>query len=458
MQPANTLVRTEIRVTGALAAIFSLRMFGLFLLLPVFSVLGEELDGASPALIGTAIGIYGMMQALLQIPFGRLSDRIGRKPVIVGGLLLFVAGGVVAAGAETILGVIAGRALQGAGAIASVIMALVGDVVSDAHRTRAMAAVGMSVGLSFVLALVAGPLLADALGLSGLFWMTVFMGLAAVVVAVRAIPRDAARHRAMLAPTGFGRLWRAPDLWRLNLGIFLLHLALTATFVALPRVLQDEAGLELGRHSLLYVGVMLAGVVGMVPMIIRAERHAARPVKLGAILLLALAEFGLAAAGASLWSHVAALVLFFTAFNLLEALLPSLVSRAAPAGSRGAAMGLYSSSQFVGVFLGAQIGGLLVQWVDTSAVFLVNGVLLALWLIPALGFRELPRMESRVLTFDGGAGDADARLAGLLRLDGVEDGLVIPEDRMLVVRFDPARVDRDALESALRDGARPRQT
>lgn len=459
MRSASSLVKAEIRVTAAMASIFALRMFGLFLLLPVFSVLGADLEGSTPFLIGTAIGIYGMMQALLQIPCGILSDRFGRKPVIIGGLCLFVAGGLLAALADSIWGVILGRALQGAGAIASVIMALIGDMVSDAHRTRAMALVGMSVGLSFVLALVAGPVLAAQVGLSGLFWMTVVMGVAAVAVALRTVPADTgSRHRAILAPTGLGQLWRAPDLWRLNLGIFSLHLVLTASFVALPRVLRDQVGLALEHHSLLYVGVMAGGVLGMVPMIIRAERHTTRPVKLAAILMLASAQVVLAIAGAGLWLHIVALLLFFTGFNLLEAMLPSLVSRAAPAGSRGAAMGLYSSNQFLGVFLGAQLGGVLLQWAEASLIFVANALVLMLWLIPSLTFRELPRLDSQVLPFDADTTDPQVSLTELLRIDGVEDGLLIAEDRVLVVRFDPLRVDKDVLERAMRDSARSPQT
>lgn len=448
MSTRNPLHSAELRVTGAMALIFALRMFGLFLLLPVFSLLGDELRGASPALIGTAIGAYGMMQALLQIPFGLMSDRLGRRPMILAGLALFILGGVVAALSETIYGVIAGRMLQGSGAIASVIMAMVGDVVSDAHRTRAMALVGMSVGGSFVLALIFGPLMAQGLGLSGLFWTTSAMGAGALLVALWMVPatKPAQRQTAIHAPQGLRVLFRHKDLWRLNLGILMLHLVLTATFVALPLVLREQLEMPLGQHSLLYLGVMIAGVVGMVPLIIMAERRSVRPVKLAAITMLVLAEAGLVVAGSSFFYHVIALVLFFTAFNLLEALLPSLVGRAAPAGVRGAAMGLYSSSQFLGVFLGGQLGGLLLGTEGATAVFAGCALLLSGWGAAALSFRELPRLDSRVLPIPDQLGDGEAWLASLLAIEGVEEGMMVPEDGIAVLKVDPRKVDDGALE------------
>ncbi len=447
-----SLNRAERRVTGTLAAIFALRMFGLFLLLPVFSLFGDGLEGATPVLIGTAVGIYGLLQALLQVPFGYLSDRFGRRPMILLGLVLFVVGGVVAALSDHIYGVILGRALQGAGAIASVVMALVGDSVADERRTRAMAMIGMSVGGAFVFALIVAPLLAGALGLSGLFWATVGLGIAALAVAWVRVPAGRGARAAMRSPLSVTALLRHPDLWRLHLGIFSLHLVMTATFVVVPWMLREQAGLAVGSHSLLYLGVMVGGVFGMVPMIIYAERHRARPVMVAAIMLLAGAELLLAIAGASLGWYVLALLLFFTAFNLLEALLPSLVGRAVPAGTRGVAMGVYSSCQFVGVFSGAQLGGALLGS-GASAALLLCALLLVLWALVAMSLKELPKLQSHVIALGMTGAEAEQWLQQAVQQTGVIEGLLVPEEQSAILRLDPEKVDEGLLKQWLGDGA-----
>lgn len=447
--PDSALLAAEIRVTSTLAMIFGLRMLGLFLLLPVFSVLGGDLEGSTPALIGTAIGIYGLFQALLQIPFGMLSDRIGRRPVILAGLVLFVAGGAVAALSDHIVGVIIGRALQGAGAIAGVIMALVGDTVSDQRRTRAMALIGMSVGGAFVLALVVGPLLARGLGLSGLFWAITGLGAMALLVAWWRVPGPAmlASHAAMRSPLSLWQLATHAHLWRLHLSIFVLHLAMTATFVVLPLMLREQLGLSLSSHSLLYLLVMLGGVLGMVPLVIRADRHKAVPVLAIGVALLALAQVLLALSVETLWWYVVALLVFFTAFNLLEALLPSLVGRAIPAGTRGAAMGVYSSSQFLGVFIGGQLGGwLLGAGGGELALWLVAGTV-AVWGVLLLGMRELPKLESRVVSLVAGSQPPD--MGQVLQITGVVEGVLVPEDGILVLKIDTQKLDENALNEWL---------
>ncbi|MDF1780916.1 MAG: MFS transporter [Alcanivoracaceae bacterium] len=452
--PRDALRKAEIRITSTMAMIFGLRMFGLFLLLPVFSLLGGELSGATPLLIGTAIGAYGLLQAFLQIPFGMLSDRFGRRPLILAGLVLFTVGGVVAALSDHIYGVILGRALQGAGAIASVIMALVSDSVSDDRRTRAMALIGMSVGGAFVLALIVGPLAARSLGLSGLFWAISVMGAIALLVAWFRVPRskNLHAHAAMRSPLSLLQLFRHSDLWRLNLSIFSLHLVMTATFVVLPLVLRQQVGLTLEAHSLLYLLVMLGGVVGMVPLIIYADKRRVRPVMLAGIAMLIAAEALLAVSGSALWQHIVALLIFFTAFNLLEALLPSLVGRAVPAGTRGAAMGIYSSSQFFGVFVGGQLGGWLLGSNGSAGAFWLCVGMLAVWLLCALSFRELPRLESRIIQMDEGV-QSGARLQELLSLEGVVEGLLVPEDGIAVLKVDPAILDEDLLKQWLAGSA-----
>ncbi len=443
----STLVRTEIRVTGALASIFALRMFGLFMILPVFAVFGAALPGATPFLIGLAVGAYGLMQALLQLPFGMLSDRFGRKPLILAGLVLFACGGVVAATAETIQGVILGRALQGAGAVAAVIMALVADVVSEQHRTRAMAAVGMSVGGAFVLALILGPLLATWLGLSGLFWLSSLLAVGGLLVALAWVPNPAVRVREAQLPLGprLLRILKDPLLLRLNSGIFVLHAVLTACFVVVPGLLSERLGLPLARHSLLYLVVFLASFVAMVPLIIASERRGLRPVMALAVLLLGVALVLLALAGDRLWWFGLALFVFFTGFNLLEALLPSLVGRAAPVGTRGTALGIYSSSQFLGVFVGGGLGGWLLQQYGPETVFLAAAALTAGWLLLVFGMPPLAKLDNRVLPLVVAADEADRWVNELLAVDGVLEAVVLPEAGIALLKVDPASVDEAAL-------------
>lgn len=443
----SSLVRTEIRVTGALASIFALRMFGLFMILPVFAVFGAALPGATPFLIGLAVGAYGLMQALLQLPFGMLSDRFGRKPLILAGLLLFAGGGVVAAMAETIQGVILGRALQGAGAVAAVIMALVADVVSEQHRTRAMAAVGMSVGGAFVLALILGPLLATWLGLSGLFWLSSLLAVGGLLVALIWVPNPAVRVREAQLPLGprLLRILKDPLLLRLNSGIFVLHAVLTACFVVVPGLLAERLGLPLARHSLLYLVVFVASFVAMLPLIIASERRGLRPVMALAVLLLGVALVLLALAGDRLWWFGLALFVFFTGFNLLEALLPSLVGRVAPVGTRGTALGIYSSGQFLGVFVGGGLGGWLLQQYGPEAVFLAAAGLAAIWLLLVLGMPPLAKLDSRVVPLAVAAGEADRWVSELLAVDGVLEAVVLPEAGIALLKVDPASVDEAAL-------------
>ena len=459
MSSDSALLRAEKKVTAALAGIFALRMFGLFMLLPVFTLFAEQVPDATPQLIGTAIGAYGLLQALFQLPFGFLSDRFGRRPLLLAGLLLFVIGGVVAATADSIHGIILGRALQGAGAVASVIMALISDVVSEAHRTRAMAGIGMTIGGSFVLALILGPLLGSALGLPGLFWLTSALGLLALVLALRVpTPRVQARPDALSRRQRLKRVLINGNLAPLNVGILLLHLVMTASFVVLPPILSDRLGLPLSQHSVLYLAVLVAGFAGMVPLIIAAERRGARRVMAVAVILLALAELGLGLAGDLLWQFALLLVLFFVAFNLLEALLPSLVGRAAPAGTKGTAMGIYSTCQFLGVFIGGQLGGFLLGRGDGQGTFLVCALLAVFWLLAVLLMRELPKLDTRVLPLSGDAGDQATWVARLVSVEGVLEAVVVPEEGIALLKVDPRQLDEVALAKWSRDDAAGQQT
>lgn len=424
----------------SLAGIFSLRMVGLFMILPVFSVYGSELEGATPLLIGVAVGAYGLAQLLLQIPFGLLADRHDRRRLIVIGLLLFMIGGLVAAASTSIWGVILGRFLQGAGAISAVVMALLSDLVREQNRTKAMATVGMSIGLSFALAFVLGPLLADALGLSGLFAATAVMGALALLVCLWRVPR--VTHAQRQLPPHYGshllQMLRHPELMRLNVGIFSLHLVMTACFVALPPLLV-AAGLPASNHGWLYLPVMALAFVALVPAVIVAEKHRRmREVYLVAILLLALAMLALALEHGGLTALVLAVALFFFAFNLLEALLPSLVSKISPAGGKGTAMGIYSTSQFLGAFLGGILGGALQGLDSVTILFLVLAGIVGAWAVRAWGMAQPAYLHSVALRPEGGVLAAEA-LAGMRALPGVEELVILPDDEIIYLKVDRAR-------------------
>lgn len=379
----GSMTSGERRAAVGLAAIFGSRMLGLFIILPVFAVYADQLEGSTPALIGLAIGAYGLSQALLQIPFGLLSDRLGRRPVIAAGLLLFILGSVTAALSTHIYGVILGRVLQGSGAISAAVMAMAADLTRDSQRTKIMAIIGISVGGAFMVALGLGPLVAGLGGLSGVFWTTAVLALLALVLLLVLVPRSEVQADAGRA--GFREVLRNPDLLRLSGGIFILHLILTAGFVVLPIVLQDYLGISRDAHWQIYLPVLLLSVPAMVPVIAYGERRRKMHRVLPAVVLaLALVELLLAFGLASKALIVIALWAYFSVFNILEASLPSLVSRAVPARVKGAALGVYSTSQFVGAFLGGVLGGVLYGHYGVSAVFLLGAAAAGAWFAFAL--------------------------------------------------------------------------
>ena len=387
----------EIRATATLTVIASLRLLGLFLILPVFAVHAQHLPGGSnTTLIGLALGIYAATQAMLQIPFGVASDRIGRKPVIVAGLVLFALGSFVAAGADDLWTTIVGRALQGGGAISAAVSAFIADSTRDEHRTKAMAALGMSIGLVFALSLVAAPPLYTVIGMSGLFALTGVLALAAIPLVLWGVPTAPRRPTGLQADKAhWTAVVFAPELLRLNFGIFALHAVQMALFIVVPAMLI-ERGLALPNHWWVYLPVVLASFFFMLPPLITAERRARmRPVMLGAIVVLALVHLGLGWAAPSLALLVIWLLLFFTAFNLLEACLPSLVSRRAPPDAKGLALGVYNTTQAVGLFVGGALGGLVVRQGGAAAVFAVGALTMLAWLAVAWRMQELPLPQQR---------------------------------------------------------------
>ncbi len=378
----------ERRAGVSLAAIFALRMLGLFLILPVFAVHAAGMPGGDDvALVGMAIGAYGLTQAFLQIPFGAASDRFGRKPVIVFGLLLFIVGSVVAAMAHDVQTVLVGRVLQGAGAISAAVTALAADLTRDQHRTKVMAMIGSSIGLVFALSMVAAPLLYSVIGMSGLFWLTAVLAAGAVFTVLFVVPAAPPVPRA----TGrFAEVLGNGQLMRLNFGVFALHLMQTAMWVLVPAGLV-AAGLPMAEHWKVYLPAVLLSFVVMVPAVIVAEKKAAmKQVFNAAIVLLLLVQAGLYLAGSGMWQLACLLTLFFVAFNVLEATQPSWISRVAPPHAKGTALGIYNTLQSIGLFLGGALGGWLVKHVGPSAVPLLGGGLAVVWLILAAGMTPPP--------------------------------------------------------------------
>jgi predicted MFS family arabinose efflux permease len=425
-------------------------MLGLFLILPVFSLYAERLPYVTPLLVGIAIGIYGLTQALLQIPFGMLSDRIGRKPVLVGGLLIFALGSAVAASAETIYGIILGRALQGSGAIAAVIMALAADLSREQRRLRMMAIIGISIGFAFAVALIMGPILNSWIGVPGIFWLTAILALfgIGIVLFIVPTPEESHFHRdAEAIPSQFGKVLTDPELVRLDFGILTLHMCLTAIFLAYPLALRD-LGMVSGSHWQVYLPVMLLSMVMMVPFVIVAEsRRRMRPVFLGAIAALGLASLLLYGFSHQLLVMVVALFLFFTAFNLLEATLPSLIAKVAPGERKGTAMGVYSSSQFIGAFLGGALGGTVHTHFGNDGVFLLCGVMVLLWLLIARGMSD-PNYLSNYLLPVGQLDESQVTtmVAQLMAIDGVNDAVIIAEDGVAYLKVDLNVVDQELLD------------
>lgn len=385
----------EIRASTSLASIFGLRMLGLFLVLPVLAVHASSMPGGdNTLLIGLALGVYGLTQAFGQLPFGMASDKYGRKRVIILGLILFAAGSLIAAVASDLTWLIVGRAVQGAGAISAAVTAFIADSTRDEHRTKAMAMVGGTIGLTFAFSLVAAPLMYDSIGMDGIFFFTTALSLLAILVVAYVVPPAPPKPLVPSAP--LRQILRHKELMRLNYGVFALHVMQLAMFVVVPAALVQHTQLPLAAHWKIYLPVVLMSFAIMLPPVFIAEKRGQmKQLFLSAIGLLLLVQIGLwyfVADGGLHWAVlVLLLLLFFVAFNILEACQPSLVSRLAPAASKGTALGVYNTLQAFGLFFGGVLGGWLTQQVGPSSVFAVGAALTIVWLIIAASMRSLPR-------------------------------------------------------------------
>lgn len=450
---SNGLNSIEKKAAFSLAAVFGLRMLGLFMILPVFAIYGEQLIGYSPIWIGLTIGAYGLTQAMLQIPMGILSDKYGRKPIILIGLLIFLLGSIVAAMSDTIYGVVLGRALQGTGAIASAILALAADLSREEQRPKVMATIGMFIGLSFTIAMIIGPIVAEAFGLSGLFWFIALLTIFAMLLIQFLVPHSvnkAPRGDSVALPAQLKKLIRHPQLSRLNFGVFALHMAMTACFITLPKQFV-ESGLLLEDHWQLYLPTLIGSFFLMVPfMIFAIKKQKEKQMLSASVLLLTLALFLLWYLPTSFTGLVITVIMFFTAFNYLEATMPSILSRLAPAGVKGSVMGIYSSSQFLGAFSGGVLGGAIASRFGEQSIFLVMAVISCIWLIISLGMSPLKKSKNLSFTInvenEKQAGEVAEQL---INMPGVIEATVVFTEAIAYLKVDEKIVNITKIKSLL---------
>ncbi len=448
----DKLSSTEKRAAASLASIYSLRMLGLFMIFPVFSLYGQELEGNTPFLIGLAIGAYGLTQAIFQIPFGMLSDKLGRKPVIVAGMLIFALGSVVAAMADSIYGVILGRIIQGSGAVAAAVMALAADLTREEHRLKIMATIGMSIGFAFAIAMVAGSVLNELIGVPGMFWLTAVFALLGVAVTLFWVPNatQSFHRETEPVPEQFKSILKDQQLLRLDAGIMILHMVLTATFLVMPIALVNEQHVNLpsSEHWKIYLPVMILAMGLMIPFIIIAEnKRRMKEVFNGAIIVIALSELGFWAFHDSLYAMVFFILIFFSAFNLLEASLPSLIAKMSPAEAKGTAMGVYSTSQFLGAFFGGVIGGKILGVYGIGGVFLFAMMMTIVWSFLAMTMKSPRYLSSYVVKLTSVTEqDVPSVTAELTRICGVAEVVVIPEDGAAYLKVEIHALDKVQLK------------
>jgi len=459
MHVSDKMTPMELRASAGLAGIYGLRMLGMFLILPVFAIYAHGLPGGdNHTMIGLALGAYGLTQAMLQLPFGMASDRWGRKRVIYFGLLLFVIGSFVAASASDLYMVIVGRSIQGAGAISAAVTALLADLTREEHRTKAMALIGSTIGLAFAASMALGPALYSLIGVPGMFALTGVLALAAMGVIYAVVPDPKVSHfhsDAEVAPARLRDVLRDTQLLRLNFGIFALHAAQMAMFVVIPFALKETGGLPEAQHWKIYLPVMLGAFALMVPAIIYAEKKAQlKPVFVIAVAMLLLSQLMMTVLIENFWGIAAMLLLFFAAFNTLEASLPSLISRLAPARAKGTAMGVYNTSQSLGLFVGGVAGGFLSHYAGQWAVFAFGGAISLLWLAMAASMKAPPAVRTRMFHIEPMSAEQARELTHrLIGLAGVVEVVVDAEEGAAFLKVEMAGWDEEGAVKLIEGGA-----
>jgi len=444
--PADKMTPSEVRATMSLASIYGLRMFGMFSILPIFAIYATSLPNQpSSLMVGLALGAYGLTQALFQLPFGMASDKYGRKPIIYIGLFIFAIGSVVASISTSIEGVILGRVIQGAGAISAVVTALVADLTRDENRTKAMASIGATIGIAFAISLVGGPLLNKWIGVPGIFMITAVLTVAAIFVVKFLVPDPIHSHYhsdASAAPAKLNEVLKNKQLLRLNFGIFSLHAAQMAMFVVVPIAITQSSNLNVNQHWTIYLPILLSSFVLMIPAIIYAEKKAKmKQVFVGAILLMLIAQLVFAFSIHLFIGIIVSLSLYFVAFNILEASLPSIISKIAPAASKGTAIGVYNTCQSLGVFVGGIVGGFLSHQLGFASVFIFCSVMMLIWLMLAFSMQAPPAIRTKMYSMDQtraalSEAKANELTQALSNLTGVIEAVVLPVERTIILKVD----------------------
>ena len=443
--------KLETKTALSLSAVFAVRMLGLFMILPVLPLFAQDLANSTPFLIGLCIGIYGLTQAALQIPLGLLSDKIGRKPVIIGGLVVFALGSILAALSDDIYLIIAARAIQGSGAIAATTMALAADLSREDHRAKMMAFIGMSIGLAFAIAMVVGPLISQWAGLSGIFWTTALLAILGILLIIFVVPtpkltkihRDAGVIGDYIKP-----VLQQSTLLRMNISVFLLHLLMTANFTVLPLIFRDYLNLESAQHWKIYLPILLVSILFSLPMIIIAEKF--RKIKMVFIIAAVLLIFSQGLLGISQFSFyplMFAFLLFFIGFNFLEAVQPSLVAKYSDVNTKGTAMGVYSSSQFFGIFMGGTLGGLIMQYWGISGVFIFGALIAILFLFVAISLPKPDFFKSQLLKLsDDSLINIEKTTQQLLAIKGIKQAAISIEEGIAYLKIDKLEFDNNNLK------------
>jgi MFS family permease len=462
MTQTERMSTLELRASMSLASIYGLRMLGMFLILPIFSIYAETLPGGqNHLLIGLALGAYGLTQAMFQLPFGMASDRYGRKRMIYLGLAIFAIGSFIAGFADDLYTIIFGRAIQGAGAVSAAVTALTADLTREEHRTKAMAIIGGTIGITFAMSLVLAPTLNQWIGVPGIFIMTGILAALAILVVKFVVPDpQASRFHSdtEAAPGRLREVLRDGQLLRLNYGIFALHAAQMAMFVVVPFALQQTSGMHVNEHWQVYLPVMVASFVLMLPALLYGEKQGKlKAVFVGAVGVMLLAQMLFAGAIHNFWGIVMSLTAYFLAFNLLEASLPSIISRVAPAASKGTAIGVYNTSQSLGVFVGGAAGGYLSNYHGFSAVFIFCGALMAIWLFLAARMTPPPAIRNKMYRIaDISQAKAQVLRNQLASLEGVREAVVLPEEGVAILKVDMKQPwDEAGAEALVRDCSAP---